>query len=83
VLFGVLPAFLIYRASAVARACAVAALFGGAGYAFWGAPHTTLLPDREVQAVLLGAAGFLATLLVLGFSGGVKPKRRPTPRILT
>ena len=43
----------------------------------------TLFADKEVQALLVGAAGFLGALLVLGLFGGVKPKRRPTPRILT
>jgi TPR repeat protein len=82
VLFGVLPAFLMYKTLTVVRASAFAALLGGAGYALWGAEQTTLLPDKELQAVLFGAAGLLGALLVLGLWGGVKPKRRPPPRIL-
>jgi TPR repeat protein len=83
VLFGVLPAFLMYKALTVLRAVGVAAILGGAGYALWGAPYATLFGDKEVQALLVGAAGFLGALLVLGLWGGLKPKRRPPPRILT
>jgi TPR repeat protein len=83
VLFGILPALLMYKTLTVLRAAGVAAILGGAGYALWGAPHATLFGDKEVQALLVGAAGFLGALLVLGLWGGVKPKRRPPPRILT
>ncbi len=81
-LFGVLPPLLMYKAMSVARASLVGALLGGAGYALWGASHFSLLPDQELQGLLLGAAGFLGALLVLGLFGGLKPKRKPPPRIL-
>ena len=70
VLFGVLPAFLMYKAITVLRAAGVAVLLGGAGYALWGAPYATLFADKEVQALLVGAAGFLGALLVSGSSEG-------------
>jgi TPR repeat protein len=82
-LFGVLPALLMYKAMTVVRALGVGALLAGGGYALWGAPQATLVPDKELQALLLGVAGFLAALLVLGLWGGIKPKRKPPPRILT
>jgi hypothetical protein len=73
----------MYKAITVARAAGVAVLLGGAGYALWGAPFATLLADKELQALVVGAAGFLGALLVLGVWGGLKPKRRPPPHILT
>jgi hypothetical protein len=36
-----------------------------------------------MQSLVFGVAGFLATLLVLGLLGGVKPPKRPVVRILS
>jgi hypothetical protein len=80
---GVLPAFLMYKAGTVVRALAIAAIAGGAGYAVWEAGRALLFATREIQTLAFGVAGFLATLLVLGLFGGVKPPRRPPPRILS
>ncbi len=79
VVFGVLPAFLTYRAGAVMKAALAGGLLAGASYFLWGSPLLTLLHDRDVQAVGAGAVGFLAALLVLGMAGGVKPRRPRTP----
>jgi len=75
VLVGVLPAFLPYRGGAVLRAVALGAVAAVAGWFVWAT--RPLLAARDVQALAFGAAAFLATLLVLGFFGGVKAPRRP------
>jgi len=80
---GVLPAFLMYKAGTVLRAIVVGGIAAGAGYAAWGAPHVTLLLGKELQALVFGVAGFLATLLVLGLLGGAKPPRKPMKRVLS
>ena len=78
VLFGVLPALLVYRAGAVARAVLVAAGAGAAGYALWGSRTVVVLAERLTQSAAFAAAAFLATLFVVGLLGGAKP-RKPAP----
>jgi hypothetical protein len=80
---GVLPSFLMYKAGTVVRAVAVGGIAGGAGYALWETGRALLFATRGAQSLVFGIAGFLATLLVLGLLGGVKPPRRPVRRILT
>jgi hypothetical protein len=75
VLLGVLPALLTHKAAAVARASALGALVGGASYALWAATRVPFVPDRDTRAILLGAAGFLVALLVLGLAGGIRARR--------
>jgi hypothetical protein len=74
-----LPALGLYRLSAVARALVLATLTGVGGMLAWGHPHVTLVADALTQGVVLALAGFLAGMLVFGFT-----KRRPPVRkILT
>jgi hypothetical protein len=79
---GVLPAFLTYRAGTVVRAIAVGAIAGGAGYALWETGRGLFMATLGMQCLVFGVGGFLATLFVLGLTGGAKPPRRPIPRIL-
>lgn len=71
---GVLPAWLVYKASAFFKGLASAAVMGGVGWVAWGtgqAIHTS----RPMQAIAFALAGFLASLLVLGILGGTKTKK--------
>jgi hypothetical protein len=79
---GVLPAFLTYKAGTVVRAIAVGAIAGGAGYALWETGRGLFMATLGMQCLVFGVGGFLATLFVLGLTGGAKPPRRPIPRIL-
>lgn len=71
-LIGVLPAALVYRAGAVAKAIIAGGAFAGIGWVAWGTGQAALHPDRALQALAFALAGFLATLLVLGLVGGTK-----------
>lgn len=66
----VLPALLVYRASAVAKAIVGAGIAFGAGFAVW-ARHA-LVASRIEQGLGFAIAGFLGSLLVLGLLGGAK-----------
>jgi len=69
---GVLPAWLVYRFSAVLKALVAGAGLAGIGWVAWGTGKGVLHADRELQAIAFGVAGFLAALLVLGLVGGAK-----------
>jgi hypothetical protein len=68
---GTLPTIVVYRLPTVGRAIVVAAVTGAAGEVAWGA-HRAFVPAHVTQVVAFAAAGFLATLLVLGVLGGTR-----------
>lgn len=75
---GVVPAWLVYKASAFFKALVGAGVMGGVGWVAWGmgqAIHTS----RSAQAIAFALAGFLACLLVLGLLGGSKLGGRAKP----
>ncbi len=76
VVVGVLPAWLVYKASAFFKGLASAAVMGGVGWVAWGMGQI-IHGSRPVQAIAFALAGFLASLLVLGILGGAKTKRAP------
>ncbi len=78
--FGVLPTFLVYRASSVFRALLGAAAASGIGWALWGTGTYAWLHDRMQQSVAASVAGFLAALFVIGLLGGTK-KTDPKAKI--
>jgi len=78
--FGVLPTFLVYRASSVFRALLGAAAAFGIGWALWGTGSYAFLHDRMQQSEGTAVAGFLAALFVLGLLGGTK-KTDPKAKI--
>jgi hypothetical protein len=69
---GVLPAWLVYKLSAVVKAILVGGALAGVGWIAWGTGQGAFHGAREVQAIAFGLAGFLAALLVLGLLGGTK-----------
>jgi hypothetical protein len=71
---GVLPAWLVYKASAFFKALVAGAVMGGVGWVGWGMGQV-IHASRPLQAILFALAGFLAGLLVLGLMGGTKLKR--------
>lgn len=71
---GVLPAWLVYKFSAFAKALVAAAVMGGVGWIAWGTGQV-IHANRHLQAIAFGLAGLLAALLVLGLMGGTKLKR--------
>lgn len=77
--FGVLPAWLVYKFSTVVKAVVLAAALAGVGWIAWGTGQGALHASRGVQSIAFGIAGFLAGLLVLGLLGGTKRRfvRRP------
>jgi hypothetical protein len=78
---GVLPAWLVYKLSAVVKALALGAMLGAVGWVAWGTGQYAFHGDRPLQALAFGLAGFLAGLLVLGLIGGAKlPRAAPRPR---
>jgi hypothetical protein len=77
-LLGVFPSILVYRASAIVKGLAVAALAFGAGWAAWGTGRLVLHADRGAQALAFAIPAFLVGLLVAGLFGGTK--RRPQRR---
>jgi hypothetical protein len=79
-IFGVLPTFLVYRASSVFRALLGAAAAFGIGWALWGTGSYAFLHDRMQQSEGAAVAGFLAALFVLGLLGGTK-KTDPKAKI--
>lgn len=72
---GVLPAWLVYRTSAFAKALVAGAVMGGVGWVGWGTGQA-IHASREVQTIAFALAGFLAGLLVLGILGGAKKSKR-------
>jgi hypothetical protein len=72
---GVLPAWLVYKASAFAKALFAGALLGGVGWVAWGMGQS-IHAQRPLQAIAFALAGFLGALLVLGIMGGTKKTRR-------
>jgi hypothetical protein len=70
--FGVLPTFLVYRASSVFRALLGAAAAFGIGWAVWGTGSGAFIHDRMQQSMAAAVAGFLASLFVVGILGGTK-----------
>ncbi len=78
--FGVLPTFLVYRASSIFRALLGAAAASGIGWALWGTGTYAFLHDRMQQSVAASVAGFLAALFVIGLLGGTK-KTDPKAKI--
>ncbi len=78
--FGVLPTFLVYRASSILRALLGAAAASGIGWALWGTGTYAFLHDRMQQSVAASVAGFLAALFVIGLLGGTK-KTDPKAKI--
>lgn len=70
---GILPAWLVYEASAFFKALVGAAVMGGVGWVAWGMGQS-LHASRPAQAIAFALAGFLASLLVLGILGGAKTK---------
>ena len=70
-----LPALGLYRLTAVLQALVLATLAGVGGLLAWGHPHATLLADPQTQGITFALAGFLAGMLVFGFT-----KRRPPVR---
>ena len=73
-----LPALGLYRLPAVVRALVLAALTGVAGLLAWGQPHVTLVSDAPTQGITFALAGFLAGMLVFGFTR----KRPPVRKVL-
>jgi hypothetical protein len=72
---GVLPAWLVYRLSAVLKALVLGAVGAGLGWVAWGTGQGAFHGERPLQALAFGLAGFLAGLLVLGLLGGAKQPR--------
>lgn len=80
---GILPTMLVYRAGAVIKAIVAGAMMAGVGWVSWGTGQAVLHPVRLVQAVAFGLPGFVAALLVLGFTGGTKlGAKRARKRVL-
>jgi hypothetical protein len=77
-LIGVLPAWLVYKLSAVVKAIVIGGALAGVGWIAWGTGQGAVHATREVQSIAFGLAGFLAALLVLGLLGGTK--RHAVPR---
>ena len=75
---GVLPACLVCRISAVAKALLAGALLGGIGAVAWGTGQAVIHASRGVQGVAFALAGFLAAIFVLGLLGGTKRSARRT-----
>jgi hypothetical protein len=73
-LVGVLPAWLVYKLAAFAKALFAAAMMGGIGWVAWGTGQV-IHANRPLQAIAFGLAGFLSALLVLGILGGTKTKK--------
>ncbi len=78
--FGLLPTFLVYRASSVFRALLGAAVASGIGWALWGTGTYAFLHDRMQQSAAAAVAGLLAALFVTGLLGGTK-KTDPKAKI--
>ncbi len=70
-----LPALGLYRLTAVLQALVLATLAGVGGLLAWGHPHVTLVADPQTQGVTFALAGFLAGMLVFGFT-----RKRPAVR---
>jgi hypothetical protein len=73
---GIVPAFLVYRATSVARAAIAAIGAGLMGHAVWATPRGVIVHERLAQTLVFSTVAFLAALLVLGVLGGAKGIRK-------
>lgn len=71
-LVGILPALLVYRASAFGKAILAGAAMGGVGWVAWGTGQAAFVASRPLQATAFGVAGYLGALLIFGLVGGAK-----------
>jgi hypothetical protein len=71
---GIVPAWLVYRLTAMVKALVAGAAFAGVGWVAWGTGQGVIHQDRAVQAIAFALAGCLAALLVLGILGGTKKR---------
>jgi hypothetical protein len=73
---GVLPTLIVYRLDTLVRALVVGGFAGVIGEVCW-TTGKHLVPERMPQILGFAAAGFLASLLVLGIFGGTRSSKRP------